>query len=545
LRVRSRKNLKKKNAAITCLFLLPLIGFGSFGGFILYILDDLASFTFVMPAPNPGYFHNINDINFTHLGVMAENYEIRLEKYHIPTNITQDITFTDSNYDTVQTIHGTDNGNLHIGFSLAAQCLKYKYALDNNNVDDRLNATRMIKKFVTALSYFIAAPNGGLGLIPGTNDYYPGTLARFVAAPGQENVQGWMFDPPHNRHYNGTGDYSNWRVRLYTSRDEFGGFYLSCASVLKYVNPNVDDDSRWIVETIRTIVTQFIEGMKDTNWLLINGDGTPTGSDINPVFEGSTWQLGLLRIGATADPDKYSGLYNYVAAKTLAMGGASMGGAMAVMQDYYSNSFGLCVMLALILLEDNPLLQYHYIKNFEQTFYPTVRYHRNSFFNAAHLIFMKIIGEHLARSFINEDYSDSDIRHDVLDSLWRFKTSGWEEGVRNYNLIDRPHSTRSTSLNPDIASMERVDTKVFWRDFFENDPLGPYFSWLDFDIDFSEDSEHYLHPLSVSEYGPHHWVWEHSKLKGQGGSPTGNGLYEVAPNSFICIYWMCKVYNIF
>ena len=73
MRIRTRKNLKRKNTIITLLFLLPLIGFGAYAGFALYILDDVASFTLNLEPPNTDYFYNLDNIlgNSTYLEKMA------------------------------------------------------------------------------------------------------------------------------------------------------------------------------------------------------------------------------------------------------------------------------------------------------------------------------------------------------------------------------------------------------------------------------------------------------------------------------------------
>lgn len=543
MRIRTRKNLRKKNLAITFLFLLPIIGFGGYAGAILYMITDISSHSLDMPPPDTDSFTRENEIDLDILEQLAHYYDLQLEQWHIPENITVDVTFTNDSYSEIDSYHGTDNGQLHIAYSIAANCLRFKWAVDNNNDALAKNATRVLRKLITALKNTLAAPNGGFGINPDTGEYYPGTLARFVAPPGSQDIHPFMFED-HVRHFNGTGPYKNWRVRLKTSRDELGGFYLSTASVLKFIDAGYSDDCEWIVETTKTAVAQLIEGFKRTNWLILGGEGAPVGSDINPYLEGSTWQLALLRIGASAYPEKYESLYNYVATKTLSMGGATMGSVHNTVESYYAFSFGLDVMLALIWLEDDPKLRYHYIKNYENNFYRIVRYHRNNFFNIAHLIFMDMLEDDQKAQFTNDEYSDDDVLWDFKDQLWRYYTSGWAEGVRDYNLTQRPHSTRATSLDPEMREMKRDPTKKKWRDFFENNPFGPLFSWIEVEFDFSEESENYLLPLTVSEYGIHHWVWEHNKLDDDGGNPTGNGLRQAAPNSYVCVYWMAKAYGI-
>jgi len=536
MRIRTRKNLKRKNTAITFLFLLPLIGFGSYAGLCLFIIDDVASYTLKLDPPNTDYFYKLENIlgNSTYLEKIANIYDNQMEKFHMPTNISVDLTFTNNTYSEVEIWHGTDNGALKIGYTLASQCFRYKDALDNGNSAELSNATRMVRKCVSAFSNMLAAPNGGIG------PEFPGTPARFVCAPENRKYHPWMFEE-HPRHFNGTGAYQKWRVRLHTSRDELAGYFLGFACVLKFIDPEINEDSKWCVNRIKLLTEQLIEGFKKTNWLVLGGEGEPVGSDLNPIFEGSAWQLTLLRIGATALPQKYDSLYQYAAAKMLSMNDAAMGGKQNSVYDTYALAFGMDVEIALILLEDNPKLQYHYITNFENKFYKYVRYHRNAFFNIGHLAFMTLINK--PSKFEDPAYNNDMIRWDVLDQLWRFNTSGWGNGIRNYNLTFRPNSTRSTSLNPEIRIKEVVPNKEKWKNFFESNLYGDLFTWLDDVIEF--DDPLYKLPLTISECGIHSFLFEHSKFYGEGGNPTGNGLSQAVPTSYLVVYWMGKAFNIF
>jgi hypothetical protein len=539
MRIRKRKNLLKKNIVITILFSIPVISFFGYIGFGLYILDDLASLTLNLGTPNTTYFTPLDQIigNQTYLDQMAARFDYQLETWHIPTNISIDVTFTNDSYSEVETWHGTDNGALHLGYTLASQCLRYKYALDNNDLNEFENATRMVKKCVSGFSNMLAAPNGGIG------PDYPGMPARFVSAPKNRIYHHWLFDPDP-RHFNGTGPYSNWRVRLHTSRDELAGYYLGFASVLKFIDPAINDDSRWCVERIKLLTAQMIEGFRKTNWLVLGGNGEPVGSDLNPILGESIWQLALLRIGATAYPDKYDSLYNYAAAKIMSMQNGHMGSVGNTAYDTYALAFSMDVEFALIMLEDNPLLLHHYIKRFEEGFYSFLRYHRNAFFNIIHLVFMTLIED--SSLFEDPNYNDNALRWDVLDQLWRYNTSGWGYGVRDYNLTARPHSTRATSLNPEIASMNVDPNRAKWANFFENNIYGTLFAWVGELIDINDPSGvQYTLPLTVSEMGVHHFLWEHSKFFGTGGDPSGNGLKQVIPNSYLVVYWMGKAFNVF
>jgi hypothetical protein len=536
MRIRTRKNLRKKNTIIAFLFLLPLICFGIYARICFYILDDIASYTLNLDPPNTDYFYRLDKLlgNQTYLENMAHTFNKQMEMFHMPTNISVDITFTNNTFTEVDTWHSTDNGALKIGYTLASQCFRYKVALDDGDFDELLNATRMVRKCVSAFSNMLAAPNGGIG------PNYPGTPARFVCAPENRKYHPWIFEE-HPRHFNGTGKYQKWRVRLYTSRDELAGYYLGFACVLKFINPAQDADSKWCVDRVKLLVAQMIEGFRKTNWLVLGGEGEPVGSDLNPYLGGGMWQLTLLRIGATALPNKYHSLYQYVAAKMLSMNNAAMEGYHNTMYDTYALAFGMDVEFALIISEDNPVLQYYYIKNFESKFYKYVKYHRNAFFNIGHLVFMTLINN--PSKFEDQNYNNTIIRWDVLDQLWRFNTSGWGNGIRNYNLTQRPNSTRATSLNPEISKMEVEPNKEKWRNFFDTNVYGSLFSWLEDLIDFEEDL--YILPLTVSEMGIHSFLWEHSKFYGTGGNPTGNGLTQAVPTSYLVVYWMGRAFNIF
>ena len=165
MRIRTRKNLPKKNILITILYLIPLIGFGSYAGFALYIIDDIASFTLELDPPDTNFFTPLDQIlgNQTFLEQMAHLYDEHLEKYHMPTNISVDVTFSNDSYTEVEQWHSTDNGALHLGYTLASQCFRYRVAVNSGDPIEIENATRMVKKCVSGFSNMLAAPNGGIG----------------------------------------------------------------------------------------------------------------------------------------------------------------------------------------------------------------------------------------------------------------------------------------------------------------------------------------------------------------------------------------------
>jgi hypothetical protein len=534
MRIRSRKNLKKKNTAIVFLFLLPIIGFLAFAAGALYILDDMSSFTFKIDPPNTDNFYPQEDINHTILAQMAQIVETRWEQYHSPTNISVDAIFTDNNYDNVSSYVPTDNGAQWTGMMLAAEVFRYVEAKQELNQTEIDHSIKLIRKMVTCFSNFLAAPNGGIG------PEYNAICARFVAAPNETEIWPFMFadDPIH---FNGTGIYSNWRVRLSTSLDEMAGYIMGLSSVLMYVAPGDSDTAKWCYERTRLLTAQLIEGFKRSNWLMISGEGNPCGTDLNAYF-GGIWKLALLKMGAIAYPEKsYSQYYLYTAMKSMHLNKYTEGSSWGVIMDYYGLTNSVCVQIVLVLMEENPQLRFFYIKKYEEGIYFLAKYHRNSYINIAHLVFMSLLNENEKKQFYNPDYDDNKVLWDILDNLYRFHTSGWMP-IRNYNLLQRPHSTRATSLDPSIRMMELAPAAQKWRDFFENNMLGKLYSWLDVEFEFED---HYMLPTSVSEMQSSSLIWEDNPFRIKGGNPTGNGLQENTGMSYSIVYWMGRAYDIF
>jgi hypothetical protein len=545
MRTRTREKLKKKNTAITLLFLLPLLGFGTYAAGALYILNDMTSFTFDEKIkPDTSYFTPRDEINITLLAEIAEQLEIRNNKYHLPTNLSVSLYMKDHHYDSVRKWRMNDNGGLRGGEMLFSECLRYATAKRENNEQSMNHSMAVIKKLVDGFATLMAAPNGGLG------PEYPGLLARFYAAPKHRDIFPRMF-APHYKHFNGSGPYKNWRVRLKTSKDELGGYALGLASILEFVDPSDGKDAKWCYNTVKLIIDQLLQGFLKNNWLLLDGDGWPDGVDLHPYFfSGGAWQLTYLKLGAVAYPKKYESRYNYYAAKTINHHFAGEGSPHNTVMEFFAYNFAQALVFALIMLEDDPQLKQLYIKKFEESFYKILKYHRNAWHNAAHLAFMSMLEEEERKKFANPEYTDDTIIWDVLDQLYRFKD--WvnpkgmsltkeQWGVRDYNLTQRPHSTRATSKNPEIRKMKRDPTPKKWRDFFDNHPFGSLYAWLEKDLLDFED--HYLLPVTVSEQGGAAIIWNRNAFYTEGGDPEGNGLKENRGLSFLLPYWIGRYYG--
>ncbi|GAI50989.1 unnamed protein product, partial [marine sediment metagenome] len=169
-----------------------------YAGGVFYILDDLASFTYTIGLNTTDFI----EPDFNKMAQWTTKIDDRFEQYHMASNLSLTITFTDYNYTIPAYYHSTDNAGLSTGTSLATYCFKYKAAKDEGNITMMEDALRIIKGLLTGFSYMLAVPNGGIG------PDYPGIPARFYWAPehknipGYEHVTNWMLSP-HVRHFNG------------------------------------------------------------------------------------------------------------------------------------------------------------------------------------------------------------------------------------------------------------------------------------------------------------------------------------------------------
>jgi len=543
MRIRTRKNLKKKNTAIVFLFLLPLIGFSTYAVGLLIIIADMASYNYRIDPPDTDFFYSWDEIDPNIMADVAEEISRRLLEYHLPINLSVTTTFLNHNYDTVDRWHDTDNAALYGGQTLGAQCFRYATAKKENDEDEMDDAMALIKKLVTGFKLLLAVPNGGIG------PEYPGTPARFYAPPGYQDIFPEVFSD-HYKMFNGTGKYKNWRCRLYTSLDEMGGYALALGSVLKFIDPDDSDDAEWCYEIVRLVIAQLIEGFKKTNWLVLSGDGNPAGSDLNMDFGGGAWKLTFLKLGAIAYPEKYEREYAYIYSKALHSSQAGEGSETNTIMEYYAFNFANCLILSLILNENNPSIRHHYIKLYANGFYNILKYHRNAWINSAYLAFMSLLKPEERAKYENTKYNFKKVKWDVNDQMFRFyrwanpagmSLSKNQWGIRNYNLTQRPHSTRATSTNLEIQKRERDPTAKKWREFFENNIIGKLYAWITDDLFDFED--HYLLPITASEAHAGAMIWGSNPFFQEGGDPWGNGLREERGNSFMLPYYIGRYFG--
>ncbi|NVM52473.1 MAG: hypothetical protein HWN66_02135 [Candidatus Helarchaeota archaeon] len=506
MRRRSRSHIKRYYIVRIALIIIPFLLGGLYVGGAFYIINDITSFV-----------HNKNydpasfiPADFINMSQWADKIEIRFENYHMPANISLVCTFTGSNYTNVSYYHGTDNVALSTGMALATECFRYEAAKKENNASLKANATRCIKRLLTGFSYLLAVPNGGIG------PDYPGIISRFywspdnVNIPGYETITNWMLDENEVRHFNGTGAYRNWRWRGYTSKDEMAGYLFGLGAAIQYCN-----DEPWIWNRSRLLIAQIIEGFKDTNWLVINGDGHPCGSDMKAIIGGGEWILSLLRIGKTAFPDgRYDDLYHYFASKNMYMNKVAQGKATNIIMDYYGWNFMHKTLFNLITLEDDPNLKNLYINQYKDGVYNFIKYTRSPYFNMMYLVFT---GE-----------NDSAIKEDIFDQLMRFENNTY---CRNVNATIRPLSHQ---LNPKMQN---------WRNFIETNPIGSLYKPLTLEIDFDDI---YLQPATVdmlySNVGNFYEKCPFDEISVD--ERTGNGLKEGPGNTYTVVYWMGRAHGI-
>jgi len=506
MRIRTRKNLKRHNLLVILLFFLP---FGSFLGYasgVFYILDDLASFTYTIGLNTTDFI----EPDFNKMAQWAAKIDDRFEQYHMASNLSLTITFTDYNYTTPVYYHSTDNAGLSTGTSLATYCFKYKAAKDEGNQTMMEDALRIIKGLLTGFSYMLAVPNGGIG------PDYPGIPARFYWAPehksipGYEHVTNWMLSP-HVRHFNGSGDYKNWRCRLYTSKDEMGGYLFGLGRTLQLC------DDPWVQERVKLLIAQLIEGFRKTNWLVIGGDGNPCGTDLKATLGSGEWVLSLLNLGRIAHPGVYDDLWHYYATKNMYMNGIGEGSNFNIIEEYYGWNFGHMDLFNLIMTTQDPNLKQFFINEYIQGTYPLIRYHRNAFFNMIYLVWT---GD-----------ENQTIRNDIFDQLMRFQDNiEWGKGgYINFNATERP------SWHTKNPAPEK------WKQIL-NGPLGFLYAPVALEIDFTD--ELWMQPATVDMmyYDPGNF-WGDNPFEEDGGRQA-SGLTEGDGRVYNCVYWMGRAYGI-
>ncbi|HMF30556.1 MAG TPA: hypothetical protein VKK79_04040 [Candidatus Lokiarchaeia archaeon] len=524
MRIRKRGSLKAKNAIIVLVGLLPLILIGVYFGMISAAAADLTSFSYTNPVNPEKDFVPLANMDAGALANVADLLEWRMDVWHTPINLTVNTRFNATDGTWVG-YDGTDNGALWTGTALTAECLRYS-VLDNGT-QAKANSSELIHKLLSGLANLLIVPNGGLG------PDYPGMLARFYASPADYANFTWMFAKQYKQ-FNGTGDYSQWRVRLYTSKDEIGGYLMALAAVQHYVQ-----DDPWVQETLRLMIAQLVNGFVDTFWQEMHGDGTPDGAQLNPLFlSGSEWKLLAMKLAVNAYPDNtvYRQLYEFYAAKDLGVITANSNNDYNTLDQYFGYNFGHDVFFGLVLAEDNVALRNKYIDTYEKSYYIWAN-HRNAWFNSIYLAMCKMRGGPAA-------YNLTQIKWDVCDQLWRIYTTGWYPMDTTYG--NRSRSTSRADLGGDWLTIDPNIAK--WQNFFASNTFGSWFAWIP-QVGFQGILDNrYVKAARSDMYDVESFMWSSSPFTEFGGHTgtyygSNSVIDEASGTAFTAPYWMLRAFG--
>jgi hypothetical protein len=471
MRIRTRKILLYKNIGLIIFAILPLSYAAYFSIRIGSIYQDLASFSYEY-TPDPSTFL---DANYGRMAEMADVYDWRYEKFHIPLNLTVTTIFTGENLTNVSYWSYSDNCALWTGISLAGWVPKYVAAKNENNAAMLDNATRVIRKLIHGFSMLMTVPNGGLG------PEYSGILARGWAAPEHKAIAPMYFQE-NIRHFNGSGAYSNYRWRGYTSNDEFGGFYMGLALALKFV------DDPYVQQTVALIVEQLANFMVMNNFLGISGPGGLTGVSQRPkAFSGGFWIPLLLKMAAIVNPEKYEQLYYHWVIEEMTFLSSYEGGDQETTSNYYAYNFGHCTVFGFLLLEGpTTKIGQRYFQGYLDSMRAFVVNHRNAYFNAIYLALIKY--------FNYDDPNAGIIRRDVEDQLMRCDINHFPDVYQNLTPI--PEDWPVATVIEEVAQM------------IEEDPYGSIYNVALPEVDLQQT--YYARALPVNMRRTSIFPWEHN-----------------------------------
>ncbi len=464
-------------------------------------------------APNPDDFKEA-DLDLLEETAIFLNY--RHAAYHLPTNQSVRTLFLNDSaehggevsYTQVDRYIFSDNEALFTSIDFVGWVYKYLVARQENNSTMEQFAHDVLINMTCGLAHLMKVPNGGLGR------EYSGILGRGWAAPDHQEIAPMYFQE-HNRHFNGTGIYSDYRWRGYTSNDEFGGYYLFLALSTKYLM-----HIPFIQERVSLIVDQLCYNMLKTNFQGIHGTGATTGIDQKTrMFNGGFWAPLLLKMGALHFPEKYQETYLHYVANEMSYLSAVEGGLQETFANYYAFNFGHCVVFSFLLLEDpSTEIWQRFYEGYYNSLWQFTRYHRNAWFNA---IFLMLFFEaDLTSADISPDDNLTIISNDIKDQLQRFA----ETHVPNVRY----------EIGEELPEGYELVYPV--KDFVDN--LG-----LDEDLQnfmgIREDEAFLNKPLTVDYYGQTLWSWERNPYLYR---PTRheNLLYEYPGSTFFVPYWMMR-----
>jgi hypothetical protein len=522
---KSRKKKPRRKILIVLIF-IPLVLLASFIGIFVFMVEDLKSV--VYQTPDTKYFISENEIDMPSLRVLANKFEHRQNDFHIPNNLSHTITINTTSQQ-VRTYHGSDNGALHTSENLIAAC--FRYASLEPGVEKN-HALEMIEKMFFAIRLLIEIPNGGLG-----PDYPGASIGRYYASPQmlQDGNYTWMMED-YYRHRNGTGKYSQWRIRLYTSKDEIAGVIGAMAAVQVLVNVTS------IQNVNNLLISQLVNGFIETNWQFISGDGKPNGVHFNPPSE-PQWRLSLLKMAVNSFPEngRYNQLYNYYLNRELSVSNMGAQGDFDSIDNYYGLYFGSHVILAMMLVENSPAVIKKYFTNLDDCFSSFIG-HRNAYLNVVYLaVYAKCLS-------LNPDttssYSIKNLIWDVKDQLWRFEKYGLFPFDESYG--NRNKTISRTEKDPNGVNWTIKDPEVQkWDDFVRKNAFGNLYEGFIDELIGGILDERYIMPATVEMMSGSDIIWNRSPFRESGVHSSGGVVVnEYASASFSLPYWILTYYGL-
>ncbi|TFG20330.1 MAG: hypothetical protein EU530_03465 [Promethearchaeota archaeon] len=508
MRIRKHKPRKWVQIIKVCVVTLPIILVSLFAVDVKRKFNDLAAFTQEY-EPDPSSFINGN---YTRFAEMAEYYDSRFEEFHMPLNMSTDTVFTDNSCTTVDYYQYSDNTGQWTGLAITAWVYKYLTAIRENDLSMKTDSLRVIRKLFHGMSMQLAVPNGGLG------SEYGGILARGWADPALRNISEFYFqdtnlnnDDRYTQHHNGTGPYSNFRWRGYTSLDEYSGFLGGLSFVYKYVQePDIQ-------ATAKLMIDQVAHNFLETSWLGIDWHGGLTGVSMKVrFFQSGAWAALVLKLGALAFPEKYNQIYYHYVVEELFGQWATMGSQIEVVANYYAFAFSYHVCFALLMLETDPQLRTLYYKEFDESIFSFTDNHRNPFYNMILLILNDLPGENPI------------LERDVEDQLMRYDCE--------YHFPDRRLGHKNSSLDSSYVPVVAINEL---NDFLDNNWLG----WLyrPFYFEIERDDVFFSKPQTVEFMPGDIFIWEENPFEDYTDELGDiNARYEYAGFSFTIVYWMAR-----
>jgi hypothetical protein len=500
---KSRKKLQI--LSIFVIIISPIAFISGYALKISNIISDLVEQPLTY-EPDPTQFM---DINYTRLAEMVEWTDKRFESHHIALNMSTDTNFVDDGtFDHISNYTFSDNQALQGGYAVTAYTFKYLAGKRENNTLIQNDALRVLRNLTYGFSMFLRVPNGGLG------PEFPGILARGYAPPDPDGIGSYYFQG-HPKEANGTGDYSDWKWRGFTSNDEHSGFYIALAVLLKYAN-----DDPFIANLTHLMIEQIANYMVQTNFIGFQQFGGPSGIEQKPrALSSGFWVACLLKMASIVNPVRYEPIYYH----WLSSEGVAISGRISLsfnqISDYFAYLLDYGPVFAFFILEDpqTPVWKQLY-QSYLESLWSYVKTNRNAYFNALHLGILATVGQAQRGYF-------PIMEHDLEDQLMRLEIN---------HFPDR--------LNPKPAVPEHFELSqemIQAKKYLIEDPIGRQFSGLFENVDYKQ--VWYKEPLSV-EYRPAHtFIWELSPYWQE--VRAENALCETAGLTLTTPYWIARAYG--